>query len=84
VLKRLINLLGADTIDLGLAIRAHIHEASLVLEASLGESKVGEVHHVAAGINEALENAVLAQNREEDGKEDGVDGEHNHGLTLGR
>ena len=72
--KKPSNLLGADTVDLRLAIRAHVHEASLVLEASLGESEVSEVHYVTAGINEALEDAVLAQNREEDSKEDGVDG----------
>lgn len=76
------NLLGADAVDLGLAIGAHVHEASLILEASLGESKVGEVHYVAAGINKALEDAVLAKNREEDGEEDGVDSEDHHGLAL--
>ena len=76
------NLHGAGAIDLGLAIGAHVDKASLVLEASLGESKVGEVHYVAAGINEALEDAVLAKNREEDGEEDGVDSEDDHGLAL--
>ena len=76
------NLLGADTVDLRLSIGAHVNEARLVLEASLGEREVGEVHYVTAGINEALEDAVLAQNREEDGEEDGVDGEHDHRLAL--
>ena len=42
------------------------------------------MHYVAAGINEALEDAVLAQNREENGEEDGVDGEHDHRLALRR
>jgi len=74
----------ADTVDLRLAIGAHVNEARLVLEASLGETEVGEVQHVAAGINEALEHAVLAEDHEEDGKEDGVDGEDNHRLALRR
>ena len=82
--KRQSNLLGADTVDLRLAIGAHVNEASLVLEASLGEREVGEVHHVTAGINEALEDAVLAQNREEDGEDNGVDGEDDHRLALRR
>jgi len=82
--KRLSNLHRADTVDLRLAIGAHVNEASLVLETSLGETEVGEVHYVAAGINEALEYAVLAQNREEDGEDNGVDGEDDHRLALRR
>ena len=78
------NLLGADTVDLRLAIGAHVNETSRVLEASLGETEVGEVHYVAAGINEALEHAVLAEDHEEHGKEDGVDGEDDHRLALRR
>jgi len=73
------NLLRARGLSLA---TARVGEASLVLETSLGEREVGEVHYVAAGVNETLEDAVLAQNREEDGEDDGVDGEDDHRLAL--
>lgn len=77
--RRLSNLL-ADTIDLLLARRARRHVRERRLDARQTQAR----HRVATGINEALEHAVLAQDHEEDGKEDGVDGEDNHRLALRR
>lgn len=42
------------------------------------------MHYIAAGVNKALEDAVLAQNGEEDSEDNGVDGEHDHRLALRR
>ena len=77
LLKRRLSNLHGDFLLL-----LHVSKASHVLERRLGQAQAR--HRVAAGINKAIKYAVLFEDRQEDGEENGVDREDDHRLALRR